>query len=247
MAISFKLPEFWRGLPRRGFAPPRNDAEKLIDQRQCECKFRLALPAGNGDIFSVGAYDGFDDVQSQSPAVPVLGPGFVGLVEPVEDQRQFLGRNGLALIGYGNIDLAAALPDLQTQLGALGAEFHRVVDQIVDHLGDGILVGPGVGGVFGDVHVHVQALVVDLLFKADLTKAEIGSIKKLAVDLLAKVKAKIAELDHWADKPETKAIVDNLIRDTLWAELPECYDEMSISAYRQEIYQYVYMHYKDVA
>ena len=45
----------------------------------------------------------------------------------------------------------------------------------------------------------------DLLFKADLTKQEIAEIKKVAVDLLAKIKAKIAELDHWADKPETKA------------------------------------------
>ena len=58
---------------------------------------------------------------------------------------------------------------------------------------------------------------------------------------------KTDELDHWTDKTETKAIIDNLIRDTLWAELPESYDELSVSAYRQEIYQYIYMRYKDVA
>ena len=84
----------------------------------------------------------------------------------------------------------------------------------------------------------------DLLFKADLSKQEIGAIKKVAVDLLAKVKRKIAELDHWSDKPETKAIVDNLIRDTLWAELPESYDEISITTYRKEIYEYIYLRYK---
>ena len=89
--------------------------------------------------------------------------------------------------------------------------------------------------------------VFDLLFKEDLSKKEIETIKKVAVDLLAKVKAKISELDHWTDKTETKAIIDNLIRDTLWAELPESYDELSVSAYRQEIYQYIYMRYKDVA
>ncbi len=89
--------------------------------------------------------------------------------------------------------------------------------------------------------------VFDLLFKEDLTKKEIETIKKVSVDLLAKVKAKIAELDHWTDKAETKAIVDNLIRDTLWKELPESYDEQSVSAYRKEIYQYIYMRYKDVA
>ena len=89
--------------------------------------------------------------------------------------------------------------------------------------------------------------VFDLLFKADLSKQEINTIKKVAVDLLAKVKAKIGELDHWADKPETKAIVDNLIRDTLWKELPESYDEHSISDYRKELYEYFYMRYKEVA
>lgn len=89
--------------------------------------------------------------------------------------------------------------------------------------------------------------VFDLLFKEDLNKKEIEMIKKVAVDLLAKVKAKISELDHWTDKTETKAIIDNLIRDTLWAELPESYDELSVSAHRQEIYQYIYMRYKDAA
>ena len=89
--------------------------------------------------------------------------------------------------------------------------------------------------------------IFDLLFKSDLTKQEIGRIKQVAVDLLTKVKTKIAELDHWADKPETKAIVDNLIRDTLWSELPESYDENSIICYRKELYAYFYMRYKEVA
>ena len=59
--------------------------------------------------------------------------------------------------------------------------------------------------------------------------------------------AEIAALDHWTDKQETKAAVDNLIRDTLWAELPESYDEISISEYRQRIYEYVYTRYKEAA
>ncbi len=87
----------------------------------------------------------------------------------------------------------------------------------------------------------------DMLFSENLSKQDIQQIKKVAVDLLAKVKAKIAELDHWTDKQETKAAVDNLIRDTLWAELPESYDEISISGYRQRIYEYVYTRYPQVA
>ena len=87
----------------------------------------------------------------------------------------------------------------------------------------------------------------DLLFSESLSKQDIQKIKGVAVDLLQKVKAKIAELDHWTDKQETKAAVDNLIRDTLWSELPSCYDEFSISRYRQKIYEYVYARYKEVA
>lgn len=87
----------------------------------------------------------------------------------------------------------------------------------------------------------------DLLFSENLSKQDIQKIKQVAVDLLAKVKAKIAELDHWREKQETKAIVDNLIYATLWAELPKCYNEISISEYRQKIYEYVYVRYPDVA
>ena len=67
----------------------------------------------------------------------------------------------------------------------------------------------------------------DMLFRDDLSKADIKKLKEAAVMLLRKIKEKISEFDHWTDKQETKAAVDNLIRDTLWAELPECYDEIS--------------------
>ena len=95
--------------------------------------------------------------------------------------------------------------------------------------------------------VEEELSVYDLLFSDNLSRKDIQAIKKVAVDVLAKVKSKIAELDHWTDKQETRATVDNLIRDTLWEELPECYDELSISGYRQKIYEYVYTRYKEAA
>ena len=92
----------------------------------------------------------------------------------------------------------------------------------------------------------------DLLFSETLTKQEMQQIKRVAVDLLAKVKAKIAELDHWRDKEETKATVDNLIRDTLWSELPNCYDEMCIrdrlmTVSSSEFVNYTYQNCKEGA
>ena len=91
-----------------------------------------------------------------------------------------------------------------------------------------------------------QLSIYDLLFSENLSKQDIQKIKQVAVDLLEKVKAKITELDHWTDKQETKAAVDNLIRDTLWSELPNSYDELCISNYRQKIYEYIYTRYSDL-
>lgn len=87
----------------------------------------------------------------------------------------------------------------------------------------------------------------DMLFRENLNKNDISKFKEVATVLLRKIKTKISELNHWTDKQETKAVIDTLIRDTLWAELPECYDEASISMYRQRIYEYVYTRYKEVA
>lgn len=87
----------------------------------------------------------------------------------------------------------------------------------------------------------------DMLFRDDLSKAEIKQVKNVAATLLRKVKERIATLDHFMDKQETRAIVDNLIRDMLWVELPGCYDDASIDVCRQKVYTYVCMHYKDVA
>ncbi len=87
----------------------------------------------------------------------------------------------------------------------------------------------------------------DMLFDENLSKEDIKKIKKVAVELLDKIKEKISKLDHWTDKQETKAEVDTLIGRILWEGLPECYSDHAIFDYRQKIYEYVYMRYKEVA
>lgn len=87
----------------------------------------------------------------------------------------------------------------------------------------------------------------DMLFSENLSKEDIKKIKEVAVELLDKIKAKISELDHWTDKQETKAEVDTLIGKILWEGLPDCYSDNAIFTYRQKIYEYVYMRYKEIA
>ncbi len=96
-------------------------------------------------------------------------------------------------------------------------------------------------------HSDEELSVYDMLFRDDLSKADIKKIKEVSVSLLARVKEKIAQLDHWTDKQETQAMIQVLIRDTLYCELPECYDDLSIAHYRDQIYAYVYKRYPDVA
>ena len=115
----------------------------------------------------MAAYDGLDDIQSQSPAVPVLTSGFIQLVEPVEYQRQLLGGDRFTFVGHGNVDLVGGKPDLQTDGTAFGAEFHRVVQKIVHDLRDVVLIGTGIGGNFRDIHFHIEVFGGDLRFKGD--------------------------------------------------------------------------------
>ena len=83
----------------------------------------------------------------------------------------------------------------------------------------------------------------DLLFKDNLSKNDIKKLKQVSIDLYSKINEKINEYDHWKDKQETKAAIDNLIRDVLWKELPQSYSESEITLYRKNVYEYVYNRY----
>ena len=84
-----------------------------------------------------------------------------------------------------------------------------------------------------------QLSMYDVLMKDNLSKEDIKKLKKVAVDLLAKIKDLIKTMDHPFDKRETKATIIIAIRDTLWSELPESYSDESINYYKDAVYNYV--------
>lgn len=88
--------------------------------------------------------------------------------------------------------------------------------------------------------------IYDLLFSDNLSKSDIDKIKKMSKDLLQKIKERIAGMDHWTDKQETRAAVDILIRNVLYEEIPDSMFDR-LEAYRKSIYEYVYTHYKLVS
>ncbi len=64
-----------------------------------------------------------------------------------------------------------------------------------------------------------ELAMYDLLLKDSFTSLEIKKIKKLAKVLLER------------------------IRDTLWSELPESYEDQLLNEYRRKIYEFVYTTY----
>ncbi len=88
--------------------------------------------------------------------------------------------------------------------------------------------------------------IYDLLFSENLSKSDIDKIKKMSKDLIQKIKERIAGMDHWTDKQETRAAVDVLIRNVLYEEIPDSMFDR-LEAYRKAIYEHIYTHYKQAA
>ena len=85
-----------------------------------------------------------------------------------------------------------------------------------------------------------ELAIFDLLTRGNPNKADIKKLKATATEMYAKITEAISRMDHWTDKDETTAAIQNLIRDILWRELPESYDEQQIEVCRGDVFEYVY-------
>ena len=73
------------------------------------------------------AQDGFYNVKTQTPTVPIFAAALVDLVETVKQQRKLFAGDGLTFICHGKQQLAVGFLQPQPQISALGAEFYRIV------------------------------------------------------------------------------------------------------------------------
>jgi len=65
-----------------------------------------------------------------------------------------------------------------------------------------------------------ELAVFDLLKKEDLGKAERERVKQASRDLITSIKARLASLDHFWEKEQTKADVEIFILDEIYSSLP---------------------------
>ena len=85
-----------------------------------------------------------------------------------------------------------------------------------------------------------ELAIFDLLTRGNPNKADIKKVKATATEMYTKITEAISKMDHWTDKDETTAEIQNLIRDILWRELPESYDEQQIEVCRGDVFEFVY-------
>lgn len=93
-------------------------------------------------------------------------------------------------------------------------------------------------------------VIYDLLYKPDLTAADMQRIKEVAVELLAALKVEKLRIDHWRDKEATRDAVRIAIHNFLWSDatgLPfPSYDEIEVAEKTTAVFQHVYRAYPTV-
>ena len=92
--------------------------------------------------------------------------------------------------------------------------------------------------------------IFDLLRKPELSGAEIRRIKRVSVELLENLKARITEIDHWQERESSRDSVQIIIRDFLWDDrtgLPvNHYSEEEVLEKTGEVFRHVMRAYPRV-
>lgn len=91
---------------------------------------------------------------------------------------------------------------------------------------------------------EAELAVYDILMKGKkITAKNLPIVKDVAKKLLQDIKSKIAELNCWRDKEETRADINLSIRDILWVNLPvDDYNDEDVATCNLGVYKYFYEH-----
>ena len=111
--------------------------------------------------------DALDQIQPEAHAVAVKAAAAVGLVEAVEDERQVVGGDGLAVVAHGDVGLALRLPERDAQRAAGRGKFDGVVHQIIKYTRDGVRVAEHEHRILRKLEIDVELLVIGARLKAE--------------------------------------------------------------------------------
>ncbi|MFH0819787.1 MAG: type I restriction endonuclease subunit R [bacterium] len=172
----------------------------------------------------------FDDTENKNIAAESLS---AELEEKIKEmarknkiRKHFLDRLNLLINEYnsGSRDLDSFFEELLALAKELSEEDRRAIKENL---------------------TEEELAIFDLLAKENLNPDEVEKVKKVALELLAKLKAEKFVLD-WKRKEETRADVKITIRDMLYDNLPEpAYSEQDCEDRTQKVYFHVYDNYVD--
>ena len=172
----------------------------------------------------------FDDTENKNIAAESLS---ADLEEKIKEmarknklRKHFLDRLNSLIHEYnsGSRDLDAFFEELLVLAKELSEEDRRAVKEKL---------------------TEEELAIFDLLVKEKLNPDEVDRVKKVAHELLAKLKTEKFVLD-WKRKEETRADVKITIRDMLYDNLPEpTYSEKDCEDRTQKVYFHIYDNYVD--
>ena len=172
----------------------------------------------------------FDDTENKNIAAESLS---AGLEEKIKEmarknkiRKHFLDRLNSLIHEYnsGSRDLDAFFEELLVLAKELSEEDARAIKENL---------------------TEEELAIFDLLVKEKLNPDEVDRVKKVAHELLAKLKTEKFVLD-WKRKEETRADVKITIRDMLYDNLPEpAYTDKDCEDRTQKVYFHIYDNYVD--
>lgn len=83
-----------------------------------------------------------------------------------------------------------------------------------------------------------EGAIFDLLLKPQLNEKDKNAIRKIAIELLEKLKQEPLQVENWADKNASASTIRNIINSYLFEYLPEPYSEVDVDEKTTTLFNY---------
>lgn len=199
--------------------------------------------AASGKIYDISHID-FDKLRSEFGRQPHKNTVVLSLKDAVEQKlRRMIRQNPLRMDFYEKYRKIIDLYNQETDRATIENTFAELV-KLVEELSaeEQRAVQEGLS--------EEKLAVFDILVqsKGELDTAKRNRVKNVAIALLDAVKAELMKLDHWREKRQTQAQVQQMIYDYLYDEktgLPvDAFDDEEVKSLAEVVYLHVYEHYE---
>ena len=204
----------------------------------------IRLPgADSGKVYDISRID-FDKLRQEFEKQPHKNTTVQSIKDAVEKKlKRMLQRNPLRMDFYECYRKIIDEYNKETDRATIEKTFEQLV-KFVNELSeeDQRAVKEGLD--------EEQLPVFDLLVrtKGELATKERNRVKEVASELIESIKAELAKLDHWKEKRQTQAQVQQLIYNHLYDEktgLPvDAYSDDEVKALAEVVYLHVYQQYE---